>query len=157
MIKTKIAFLIFLTLSLIVFPHYIFIDSDFLNSVIPGWNTTIIPARVISSLFKFIILILITSYYWKLSKYSSKIDFKKFLIHLSFTIPAILVSKLNVYEFVRINLYDSESFLSQIQMVVFINVIFNILFFVGQILFGANYYRSIKDFKNLKLNNDIRI
>ncbi len=144
MIKTKTAFIIFLLLSTIIFPYYILflsINSDFFNSIIPGWNTTIIPARLISNLVKFLILSIVSFYYWKLSKTSNEIKFKKFIIHLALTIPAIIVAKLNLYEFVTLNLYDSDIFLSQIQIVVYINTFINILFFVGQILFWIFYIK----------------
>lgn len=138
-------FIIFSLLTVIVFPYYIIcIDSGFLSSIIPGWNTTTIPLRIISNLIKFIILSIVSFYYFKLSVNTIKIDLKKFIIHLSLTLPAILAAKLNVYQFVEMNLHYPKSFLSQIQMVIAINTIINILFFTGQILFGINYFRIQK-------------
>ncbi len=147
MVKTKIAFIIFTVLTVIIFPYYIFIlsiDSDFLNSIIPGWYTTIFPARIISNLFKFLILVVISFYYWKLSKIENEINLKKFLIHFFLTIPAILIAKLNVYEFFRMFSYSPESFLSLIKVVVYINILVNILFFIGQVFFLQLYTRIIK-------------
>ncbi|WKL48447.1 hypothetical protein Q1W71_01440 [Flavobacterium pectinovorum] len=139
MIKTKTAFIIFTTLTLIIFPYYILIlsiDSDFFNSIIPGWHTTIIPIRIISNLFKFLVLIITSFYYWRLSKVVNELDFKKFTIHFLLTIPAVLIAKMNLYDFVTTDLYSPESFQSVIQTVVFINILFNIMFFAGQIFFG---------------------
>ncbi|MFH6996821.1 hypothetical protein ACHRVZ_02750 [Flavobacterium sp. FlaQc-57] len=62
MIKTKTAFILFIILDIILFPYYILvlsINSDFLYSIIPGWNTAIIPGRLISNLIKFLILIVV--------------------------------------------------------------------------------------------------
>lgn len=145
MIKTKTAFIIFIALTLIIFPYYILIlsiDSDFLNSIIPGWHTTIIPISIISNLFKFLVLIIVSFYYWRLSRVVNEIDLKKFIIHFLLTIPAVLIAKLNVYDFVRTDLYSAKSFLSVIQTVVFINIFFNILFFTGQVFFGIFYKRT---------------
>ncbi|MDA6069562.1 hypothetical protein NJT12_08020 [Flavobacterium sp. AC] len=146
MIKTKTAFTLFSILTIIIFPYYIiYVNSDILSSIIPGWNTTILPVRVASQLIKFITLCIVSFYYYKLSRNSIKIDLKKILLHLSLTLPAILAAKLNVYHLVEMNLYNPESFLSQIQMVIYINVVLNILFFTGQILFGAYYFRHRKN------------
>lgn len=154
MIKTKTTFTIFVILAIIVFPYYIIvlsINSDFLNSIIPGWNTTIIPARLISNLIKFLILFVVVFYYWKLSKTNTEISLKKFIIHLILTIPAVLVTKLNLYQFVTFNLHDPDFFLSQIRTVVYINLFVNILFLVGQILFLIFYLRfQKKQIKTLK-------
>jgi len=146
MVKTKIAFIIFAVLTVIIFPYYIFIlsfDSDFINSIIPGWHTTIFPARIISNLFKFLILGAISFYYWKLSKIEKEINLKKFLIHFFLTIPAILIVKLNIYEFFRM-FYSSESFLSLIKAVVYVSILVNILFFIGQVFFVLLYTKIIK-------------
>ncbi|MEZ0129091.1 hypothetical protein AB9T88_04650 [Flavobacterium sp. LBUM151] len=145
MIKTKTALLIFIALTVIIFPYYILIlgiDFDFFNSIIPGWHTTIIPIRIISNLFKFLVLIIVSFYYWRLSRVVNEIDLKKFIIHFLLTIPAVLIAKMNVYDFVTTDLYNPESFLSVIQMVIFINIFTNILFFVGQIFFGIFYART---------------
>ena len=86
MIKTKIAFTVFLLLSLIIFPYYIFfLQSDFLSSIVPGWNTTIVSGQIISNFIKFIALFITTICYWKLLKIDNKISLKKFLIHFAFT------------------------------------------------------------------------
>jgi hypothetical protein len=146
-IKTKTVFKIFAILTIIIFPFYIIIigiNSDFLSSIIPGWNTNIVGFRIIANLIKFIILSVVSFYYWKLSKNTINIDLKKFIIHLSLTLPAILAAKLNIYKFVEMNLHNPDSFLSQIQMVIYINTFINILFFVGQILFGIFYIRFQK-------------
>lgn len=146
MIKAKTAFTIFFILTIIVFPYYILIiNTDFLSSIIPGWNTSIIPIRIIANLIKFIILSVVSFYYYKLSKNSIRIEAKKFIIHLLLTFPAVLVSKFNVYQFIELYFHHPDIFLYQIQMVIFINIIINMLFFSGQILFGIYYYRSRKN------------
>jgi len=155
MIKTKRVFIIFAAITVIVFPYYIFIisiDSDFINSMIPGWHTSIIQIKIISNLFKFLILTVVSFYYWKLSKIINEIDSKKFIIHASLTIPAVLLAKLNVYDFVKTTLNTPESFLSIIQMIVFINIFFNILFFIGQVFFGIFYIRT-KKLRSSIINN----
>lgn len=149
MIKTKIAFIILVTLALIIFPYYILvftIDSDFLYSVIPGWKTTIIPARLISNLIKFLILVMVGFYYWKLSKTINELNLKHFIIHAGLTIPAVVIAKLNLYQFFTFNLHDPNFFLSQIRKVVYINMFVNVLFLAGQILFWI-YYIKLKKTK----------
>lgn len=139
MMKTKTAFTIFLFLTIFIFPYYIIIlsiNSSFLSSII--------PAKLIPTLIKFFILVVVSFYYWRLSKITEEIDFKKFILHLTLTLPAILIAKINVYQFVTVYFYNSESILSQIQMVVLINVLVNILFFTGQILFGLSYIKHQK-------------
>lgn len=140
-IKTKTAFIIFTLLTIIIFPYYIAIltiNSDFLNSIIPGWHTNIIPARIISNLFKFLTLIVVSFFYWKFSKITAEINFKLIAIHLALTIPAVLLAKVNLYEFVNMNLYNAER---QIQIITVSNIFTNILFFLGQILFWIFYVR----------------
>jgi hypothetical protein len=89
-------------------------------------------------------LSIVSFYYWKLSKTSNAINFKKFIIHLALTIPAVVVAKLNLYKLVPLNLNDSDIILSQIKKVVYINTLLNILFFAGQILFWIFYFRFQK-------------
>jgi hypothetical protein len=148
MITSKTAFIIIIAfLCIIVFPYYIailLINSDFLSSIIPGWNTNIVDLRIVSNLIKFLVLSIVSFYYWKLSKNTENIDLKKFTIHLSLTLPAILAGNFNVYKFVEMNLYNPESFLSQIKMVIYINTFINILFFSGQILFWIFYVKFQK-------------
>ncbi|OXA75401.1 hypothetical protein SAMN05444397_101567 [Flavobacterium aquidurense] len=142
--KTKSAFIIFTLLSLAVFPYYIAIltiNSDFFYSIIPGWHTTIIPGQIISNLIKFIILSIVTFHYWKLSKLSKEISYKKFLIHFSLTFPGVLFGKINLYDLLTFN---PEYVIHQIQIVVFIHIFMNVLFFVGQILFWIFYVRFLK-------------
>ena len=142
MIKTKTAFIIFSILTVIVFPYYIVIltiNSDFFNSIIPGWNTNIGEEKVISNLVKFVILSIVTFYYWKLSKIKPEINYKNFLIHLLLTFPSVLLAKLNLCDFIDLNLNDLKIFASQIKMIAYICVFSNILFLLGQILFWIFY------------------
>ena len=144
--KTKSAFIIFTLLSLAVFPYYIAIltiNSDFFYSIIPGWHTTIIPGQIIINLIKFIILSIVTFHYWKLSKLTKEISYKKFLIHFSLTFPGVLFGKINLYDLLTFN--NPEYVIHQIQIVVFIHIFINVLFFVGQILFWIFYVRFLKN------------
>lgn len=153
MIKTKTAYIIFTILAIAIFPYYILvlsINSDFLYSIIPGWNTTIIPARLISNLIKLVILLVVGFYYWKLSKTNTEINLKYFTIHLVLTIPAIVITKLNLYHFIPLNLSQSDIFLSQIRTVVYINMFVNLLFLTGQVLFWIFYIKLQKTKTTLK-------
>lgn len=148
MIKTKSAFLTFAILCVIIFPYYIIhLQSDFLSSIVPGWNTSIIPQRIISNLIKFFILIISVYLYFKLSKISEQINFKKFIFHFLLTLPAVVISKLNVYKMLDFNSFNPEGFLSQIQIVVLLNIVCNILFFISQILFWRFYFKFKKSIK----------
>lgn len=137
MIKTRTVFVIFIFLLLFIFPYSILIfclNSDFLSSIIPGWNTIIYP---IGALFKFFVLLFVSFYYWKLSKTVNKISLKKFMIHFLLTIPGVFIMRLNLYQ-----LFNSENFIIQIKTIIFIKTFASILFFLGQILFWI-YYKKI--------------
>lgn len=147
MIKTRSAYIIFIILLIFIFPYYtlvLSINSDFLYSIIPGWNTTIIPARLISNLIKLVILVVVGFYYSKLSKTNTEINLKYFTIHLALTIPAVVITKLNLYHFIPLNLSDPDFFLSQIRTVVYINMFSNILFLTGKVLFWIFYIKLQK-------------
>ncbi len=144
--KTRIAFFTFFILSVTIFPYYIvYLQSDFLSSIIPGWNTNIVGIKVVSNLIKFLILISVTFYYWKLSKIKPEINYKVFLIHLLLTFPAIIATKLNLYDFINMNSNDLIDFTSQIKIVVYTRIFTNILFLLGQILFWIFYVRIRKN------------
>ena len=144
--NTRIAFFIFLTLSVTIFPYYIiYLQSDFLSSIIPGWNTDIVGIKIVSNLIKFVILGIITFHYWKLSKLTKEISYKKFLIHFGLTFPGVLLGKINLYDLLNFNTVNPEDIIHQIQIVVYIHVFMNILFFVGQILFWIFYVRFLKN------------
>lgn len=143
MTKTKYAFLVFFVFALIVFPYYIiFITTDYLSSIVPGWNTTIVQGRVFSNLLKFVALLITTICYWKLSKINDQIILKSFLIHLGLTIPAVFISRISLYELLSSVSFDPESFVNRIRIIIFINICFNISFFVGQIIFWRFYIKA---------------
>ncbi|TDP00352.1 hypothetical protein [Flavobacterium sp. 245] len=147
MIKTKTSFLTFAILCLIVFPYHIavfFINSDALFSIIPGWHTTIVPGQIVSNLIKFLILLIVTICYWKLSQIQYEINFKKFLIHLLLTIPAIFVGRFSLYELISPDSIKPKDFINCIQIIVLLNIFISILFFLGQTLFLRFYYQSKK-------------
>lgn len=151
MIKTKTAFIIFILLCIIVFPYYVailIINSDFFYSLIPGWNTTIIPGQIIPNLIKFIILSVVTFYYWKLSKLTKEIAYKKFLIHFCLTVPGVLFGKINLYDILNFHSVDPDHFINQIYIVVYTHIFMTILFFAGQILFWIFYVRLQKLYIN---------
>jgi len=150
MIKTKYAFLIFFVLALITFPYYIiYLSSDFLSSIVPGWNTTIVPGQVIANFIKFVALLVTTICYWKLSKINGEINFKSFLIHSALTLPAVFSSRMSLYEFIPSISSDSESFVNRIRIIIFINICFNISFFVVQIIFWRFYIKSKTSYNKL--------
>lgn len=152
MIKTKYAFLVFFVLALIVFPYYIiFITSDLLSSIVPGWNTNVVSGRIISNLIKFVALLITAICYWKLSQINDQITFKRFLIHLALTIPAVLISRISLYEVISPVSFNPENFVNRIQIVVVVNICLNILFFVGQITFWRFYIESKRSYSDNKL------
>jgi len=145
MIRTKTAFFIFLILCIILFPYWIiYLQFDYLSSIVPGWNTTIITGQIISNTSKFLILTVITIYYWKLSSNTNQLNFKKFLVHFLMTIPAVFIERISLYELLNFNSLNANSFVNWIQIIFFINICCNILFIIGQILFGI-YYVKLKN------------
>ncbi|WP_394776555.1 hypothetical protein [Flavobacterium sp.] len=145
MIKTKTSFIIFSILSAFTFPYLSLLtslSSDYFSAFISIWNTTIysfIPAFI-----KFLILIIITFLYWKLSTITFEINRKKFFTHLLLSIPGVLFSNISVYKLLNFHSFDSDSFLTQIQTVIFINTFINILFLFEQILFVVYYIKYTK-------------
>ena len=96
-------------------------------------------------MIKFVILGIITFHYWKLSKLTKEISYKKFLIHFGLTFSGVLLGKINLYDLLNFNTVNPEDIIHQIQIVVYIHVFMNILFFVGQILFWIFYVRFLKN------------
>ncbi|MCV9929190.1 hypothetical protein OIU83_16105 [Flavobacterium sp. LS1R49] len=144
MLKTETAFVIFFVLAIIVFPYYIFYsNSDFLSSLLSGL-IAVDFARVVAALIKFIVLSVVTFFYWKLSRITAEINFKKFTIQLLLTIPGVLISKINLYPYLDFSTLYPDFFISRIQIVVSINIFTNTLFFLGQVLFGIFYIKLRK-------------
>ncbi|TEB44949.1 hypothetical protein D0809_07135 [Flavobacterium circumlabens] len=140
MMKTKTTFLICIFLLVLLFPYSIlYLTSNFLSSVIPGWHTTIYP---LATLLKFIILLIVAFYYWKLSKIITEVNFKKFIIYFLLTLPAIIITKLDLYTILHFRSNDPEGVMTTIRAVIFIRIFTNILFFTGQILFAVYYKKQ---------------
>ncbi|CAM3514354.1 DUF2569 domain-containing protein [Flavobacterium chungbukense] len=152
MIKTKYVFLVFFVLALIVFPYYIiYLSSDFVSSIVPGWNTTIVSGQIISNLIKFVALLITTICYWKLSKINNQIILKSFLIHFTLTIPAVFISRMSLYELITSISFNPENFVNRISLIIFINICLNILFCIGQIIFWRFYIKSKRSYRINKL------
>ncbi|WP_264551311.1 hypothetical protein [Flavobacterium sp. N2038] len=153
MIRTKTAFIVFLILSLIIFPYYtIYLQSDFLTSLVPGWNTNIFPGEIMGDLFKFLILMVTVYFYWKLSVILKEFSFKRFLIHFILTLPAIIISKISFHEFFNFNPLDAEKLIQKTHLIVYSITLINILFFISQALFWRFYLKTeravLKQHKN---------
>lgn len=147
MIKTKHAFSVFLILSLIIFPYNITLflfNSDLLYSIVPGWHSTFIPGQIISNGIKFLILLIVTICYWKLSKTTTKIDSKPFLTHLLLTLPAIVVGKFSLYGFSNPETLELDDFINNIKIIVILNIFISFLFLVGQVFFWKFYIQKKK-------------
>ncbi|MBF4519300.1 hypothetical protein IRZ71_23380 [Flavobacterium sp. ANB] len=146
MIKTKTAFIIFAFLTAFTFPYLylpLILNSDFFSVFTPGRHNTLYYYPLLPAVIKFILLMIICFFYWKLSKITNEINFKKIIIHFLLTVPGIIFSKINLYQLLYFHSSKSETFMFQIQTVVFIRILGNILFFLGLILFGI-YYKKIK-------------
>lgn len=153
MIKVKIVLTVFLGFSLLLFPYYlIYLQSDFLSSIVPGWNTEIASAKLIATLIKFLFLAITTFLYWKLSKIKKEIQLKKFVIHFLLALPAVLLSKLNLYNLLNFHSVDPDNFMKQIQIIILINSTANILFYSGFVWFIL-FYKKI----NLISHNSTKI
>lgn len=136
MIKVKIILIVFFGFLILLFPYYIiYLQSDFLSSIVPGWHTDIVSGQLIINLIKFLFLVITFFLYWKLSKIQKEIEFKHFVIHFLLTLPAVLVSKINLYNLLNFHSINPESFIKQIQIIIWINSGVNLLFFSGFIWF----------------------
>lgn len=140
MIKINTIIIAFSTLTLLLFPYYIvYLQSDFLSSIVPGWNTDIQKGKLIIDLIKFLFLAITTFLYWKLSKINKEIPFKKIVIHFVLILPAVLLAKINLYNLLNLHYVNYEDFISQIQFLILINISANILFFSGFVWFVFFY------------------
>ncbi|WP_127337542.1 hypothetical protein [Flavobacterium cupreum] len=140
MMKTKTTFLIGIFLLVLLFPYSIlYLNSDFLSSVLPGWHTTIYP---LATLLKFIILLIVSFYYWKLSKIRTEVNFKNVIIYFLLTAPAVLITKMDLYTLFHYSPNNTENLMTTIRTVIFIRIFTNILFFTGQILFAVYYKKQ---------------
>ncbi|MBF6640225.1 hypothetical protein IVB69_01905 [Flavobacterium sp. J49] len=143
MIKTKISLIVFTILLVILFPFSIlFWKSDYATSVIPGWHTTIISPYLTATLFKSVLLLIVVVLYWKLNKVVKEIDLKIFILHLTLTIPSILNSKLPLHSFIEFDRNDMTKTANEIEIVNSIVIVLNVLFVIGQVIFGIYYVKK---------------
>jgi hypothetical protein len=149
MIKTKVPFIIFSILLLLLFPFSVlFIKSDSVSSMIPGWNSTINSFWILATIIKFITLSIVVLMYWKLSKVGKKIGVKFFVLHLMFTIPSILNSKIPFQSFIEFDNNNIQKTISEIETVNLIVIASNIVFIIGQVIFGFYYFKRINTSAN---------
>ncbi|MBE8724092.1 hypothetical protein [Flavobacterium hungaricum] len=140
MIKVNSILVVFAAFLLLLFPYYIvYLQSDFLSSIVPGWHTDLEGGKLILDLLKFLFLAITTFRYWKLSKIKKEIELKNFVIHCSIILPAVLLSKINLYNLLNFHSAAPDSFIKQIQLIIWINSSANILFFSGFIWFLIFY------------------
>jgi len=156
MIRTKIAFLTFSILLVSLFPFsFNLTESGFATPIIPGRHVTVISSYLISAFIKFIILIFIVLGYWKILKMKNVISSKLFYIHLFLTIPSIVSSKISLLSLIDYNANDLEKLVNEIESVSILIIVMNVMFLLGQIIFGIYYFRIRnkvivdEDYKNL--------
>lgn len=148
MIKTKIPLTVFSFLTIILFPFSIlFWNSDFASSVIPGWHTTIVSPYLTATMFKSILMLIVITFYWKLNKVVKEIDLKFFILHLVLTIPSIINSKIPLHSFVEFENDNFEKTIKEYEFVDSIVITLNILFVIGQIIFGIYYTKKMRQRK----------
>jgi hypothetical protein len=129
----------------ILIPYSIlFYQSDFVLSIIPGWNTTINSFNLIATIFKLTILLVVLILYWKLTKLEEEMKVKIFISHLFLTIPSIFISKFSLSNFINYDSNNVEKFITEIENINRLVIIINLLFVIGQILFGIYYYKILK-------------
>lgn len=144
-IKTKTSLIIFTILFVILIPYpLLFSQSDFISSIIPSWNTTVNSFKLISNILKLIFLLIVLLFYWKLTKVIEKMPFNLFVLHLFLTIPSIFISKVPLISFVNFDNKNIEKTINELDNVNRIVLIINVLFIIGQILFGIYYYKTLK-------------
>ena len=148
MIKTKIPLTVFSFLTIILFPFSIlFLNSDFVSSVIPGWNNTIVSPYLTAAIFKSILMLIVITFYWKLNKVVKEIDIKFFILHLVLTIPSIINSKIPLHSFIEFKNDNFENTIKEYEFVDSIVITLNILFVIGQIIFGIYYTKKMRQLK----------
>ena len=148
MIKTKIPLTVFSFLTIILFPFSIlFLNSDFVSSVIPGWNNTIVSPYLTATIFKSILMLIVITFYWKLNKVVKEIDIKFFILHLVLTIPSIINSKIPLHSFIEFKNDNFENTIKEYEFVDSIVITLNILFVIGQIIFGIYYTKKMRQLK----------
>ena len=147
-IKTKKSLIIFIFLFVILIPYsVVFLESDFVTSIIPGWHTTINSFNLIANIIKLIVLFIVLILYWKLSNFEKEIKIQFFILHLLLTIPSVFISKISLSNFVNFDSRNVEKTLTEIENLNRIVILINILFIIGQILFGIYYLKMWKNKK----------
>lgn len=142
-LKTKIPLIIFTILFVISFPYSMLIyESDFISSLIPGWHTTI-NSFGFTDIFRFILLSIVVFGYCKLSKITKTMPLKYFLMHISFTIPSIIISKISLYNFVSFENQNIEETYNKIENIIRIGFLINTFFIIVQIFSVIYYYKIL--------------
>ena len=145
-IKTKKASLIFTFLFVILIPYSaIFQEFDLVNSIIPGWHTTLNSFNLITNMIKLIFLLIILILYWKLSNFQKEMKIKFFILHLILTIPAIFISKFPLTNFLSINYRNFDQMLNEVEKLNKIVILINMLFVIGQILFAKILLQKLEN------------
>lgn len=145
MLKTKTSLLIFIILFVILIPYSIlFSNSDFVTSIIPGWHTTINSFNLIANILKLIVLLIVLILYWKLTKVEKEMKMPVFIFHLLLTIPSIFISKFPLSNFINYDSKKLDKFITEIENINRLVILINLLFVIGQILFGIYYYKTLK-------------
>ena len=122
----------------------IFLEYDFVASIIPGWHRTINSFDLIANIIKLTLLFIVLILYWKLSKFQKEMKLKFFILHLILTIPSISISKFPLSNLVNINNQNVDKMISEIEDLNKIVILINVLFAIGQILFGIYYFKMWK-------------
>jgi hypothetical protein len=144
--KANIPFLSFAILSIFTIPIFSF---DYATSVIPGWHTIILPPSTSAIIIIFILTLLATIAYWALEKYRHKIAKEIFWIHLLFSIPAILLTRIP-FLFLMLRGSDFQKIQKQLLLSEIILYSVYIIFIAGQIIYFTYFIRMFTQKQRLK-------
>jgi hypothetical protein len=87
--KTYLPVLAFSALLLTIMPF----SFDFATSVVPGWHTTIYPPQFVFAVAVLLVLIFCVIGYWLSANRVDKTNWVLFVLHLTLTIPAVILVK----------------------------------------------------------------
>ncbi|OYQ35672.1 hypothetical protein CHU92_10690 [Flavobacterium cyanobacteriorum] len=92
-------------------------------------------------------MLIVITFYWKLNKVVKEIDLKFFILHLILTIPSIINSKIPLHSLIEFDNDNFEKAIKEYEFVDSIVITLNILFVIGQIIFGVYYTKKMRQLK----------
>ncbi|WP_276484653.1 hypothetical protein [Paraflavitalea pollutisoli] len=120
-----------------------FVPVDFNLLVLPGIHLTVLPVHFAFSLVVIVVLLLVVAGYWRIAHTPVRFRVRFYLLHLVLTVATVIpfwFPGLFYYFFYA----PGEWPLNATSLQCIFSLVVLLLFFVAQIVFGANYYKGLR-------------